>query len=82
MRVRLTQGLTQGPSGNQAQFRHLDSSGAESIADSIVLLREENDRLRSMAVSLSMETEEIRRSLSPAARLVVPCHLKEFLGLS
>ncbi len=76
MRVRLTQGLTQDPSGNQAQFQHLDLSSAEDIADSIVLLRQENDRLRKMAASLSMETERIRRSLSPAASLVVPSPLK------
>jgi uncharacterized small protein (DUF1192 family) len=79
MRVR----LTQGPSGNQAQNQHLDLSSAENIADSIALLREENDRLRKMAASLSMETEDIRRSLSPpAASLVAASHLKSFLGLS
>jgi hypothetical protein len=79
MRVRLTQGLTQGPSGNRAQTQHLDLCSAENIADSIVLLREENDRLRNMAASLRMETEEIRRSLSPAANLAAPSHLKAFL---
>lgn len=78
MRVR----LTQGPSGDQAQIQHLDLSSAENIADSIALLREENDRLRKMAVSLSMETEDIRRSLSPAANLVAASHPKAFLGLS
>jgi 2-keto-3-deoxy-L-rhamnonate aldolase RhmA len=78
MRVR----LTQGPSDNQAQIQHLDLSSAEDIADSIALLREENDRLRKMAASLSMETEDIRRSLSPAASLVATPHLKAFIGLS
>ena len=81
MRVILTQGLTQGPPGNQVQTQHLGLSSAENIADSIVLLREENDRLRNMAASLRMETEEIRRSLSPAASLVPASHLKAFLGL-
>jgi hypothetical protein len=79
MRVRLTKGLTQGPSGNQAQFQLLDLGSAENIADSIVSLREENDRLRSMAASLRMEIEEIQHSLSPAARLVAPSHLKASL---
>jgi hypothetical protein len=78
MRVR----LTQGPSGSQAQIQHLDLSSAEDIADSIALLREENDRLRKMAASLSVETEDIRRSLSPTASLVVVPHQKAFLGLS
>jgi hypothetical protein len=82
MRVILTQGLTQGPSGNPAQTQHLDSSSADNIADSILLLREENDRLRNMAASLRRETEEMRRSLSPAARLVAPSHLKAFLESS
>jgi hypothetical protein len=82
MRVRLTQGLTQGPSGNQAQTQLVDLSSAENIADSIVLLREENDRLRNMAAALRKETEEIRRSLSPAASLVAPSHLKAFLESS
>ena len=36
---------------------------AENIADSILLLRNENDRLRKMAASLSMEAENIRRFL-------------------
>lgn len=76
MRVR----LTQGPSGNQAQIHHLDLSSTESIADSIALLREENDMLRKMAASLSAETEDIRRSLSPAASLVTAS--QAFLGLS
>jgi hypothetical protein len=76
MRVR----LTQGPSGNQAQIQHLDLSSAEDIADTIALLREENDRLRKMAASLSIETEDIRRSLSPAASLVAAS--QAFLGLS
>jgi hypothetical protein len=74
--------LTQDPSGNQAQFQHLDLGSGENIAFSIALLREENDRLRKMAASLSTETEEIRRSLSPAASPVATSHLKAFLGLS
>jgi hypothetical protein len=37
----------------------------DSIADSIILLKDENDRLRKMAASLSVEAEDIRRSLSP-----------------
>lgn len=78
MRVR----LTQGPSDNQAQIQHLDVSNTENIVDSIALLREENDRLRQMAASLSIETEDIRRSLSPAASLVAASHPKAFLGLS
>jgi hypothetical protein len=78
MRVR----FTQGPFDNQAQIQHLDLSSTENIAASIALLREENDRLREMAASLGMETEEIRRSLSPAASLVAASHLKAFLGLS
>jgi hypothetical protein len=39
---------------------------AESIADSITLLRDENDRLRKMAAMLSGEADSIRQSLSPA----------------
>jgi hypothetical protein len=45
---------------------HLDSGSVESIADSILLLKDENDRLRKIAESLSVETENIQRSLSPA----------------
>lgn len=79
MRVRLTQGA----SDDQAQVQHLDlSSSAEDIADSIALLREENDRLRKMADSLSIETEDIRRSLSPAASMMAESHPKAFIGLS
>ena len=37
----------------------------DGIADSIILLKDENDRLRKMAASLSVEAEDIRRSLSP-----------------
>jgi hypothetical protein len=37
----------------------------ENLADSIVLLRDENDRLRKMAASLNVEAENIRQSLSP-----------------
>jgi hypothetical protein len=64
--------FTQRPSDFPPQFQHPDLSSvenvpdsAESIADSIMLLRDENDRLRKMAASLSMEAENIRRSLSP-----------------
>jgi len=78
MRVR----LTQGPSGNQAQIPHLDFSSAESVADSIASLREENDRLRKMAESLSTEIEDIQRSLAPAASLAAASPQKSFLGLS
>ena len=77
MRVR----LTQGPSGDQAQTQHLDLSSAENIADSIALLREENDKLRKMAASLSMEIEDIQHSLAPAPSLVAAAP-KAFLGLS
>lgn len=78
MRVR----LTQGPSDNQAQTHHLDLNSAETIADSIALLREENDRLRKIAASLSIEIEDIRHSPAPAASLVVTTHPKAYLGLS
>lgn len=78
MRVR----LTQGPSGNQSQVQHLDLSSAENVADSIALLREENDRLRKMAESLSTEIEDIQRSLAPTASLVAAFPQKSFLGLS
>jgi uncharacterized small protein (DUF1192 family) len=54
------------PSDCQPQIRHLDLSSVENIADSIALLRDENDRLRRMAALLSAETEYIRRSLSPS----------------
>ena len=54
------------------QIQHADLSSVEdipdsvdSIADSIILLKNENDRLRKMAASLSVEAEDIRRSLSP-----------------
>jgi uncharacterized small protein (DUF1192 family) len=52
------------PSDCQPQVRHLDLSSVENIADSIALLRDENDRLRRMVALLSAETEYIRRSLS------------------
>ena len=78
MRVR----LTQGPAGNEAQIQHLDLSSAENIADSIALLQEENDRLRKIAASLIVETEDIRSSLSPAVSLVTTSPPKAFLGLS
>jgi hypothetical protein len=45
------------------QIQHRDLRGAENITDSILLLRNENDRLREMAASLSMEAENIRRFL-------------------
>jgi len=47
------------------QVQHLDSCSVENIADSIVLLRNENDRLRKIAESLSVETQNIERSMSP-----------------
>lgn len=54
------------------QIPHPDLSSVEdipdsvdSIADSIILLKDENDRLRKMAASLSVEAEDMRRSLSP-----------------
>jgi hypothetical protein len=56
--------LTQRPSDYQPQIQRPDLSSAKNIADSIALLRDENERLRKMAASLSMETEDIRRSLS------------------
>lgn len=43
----------------------------DSIADSITLLKDENDRLRKMAASLSVEAEDIRRSLSPAKSTIL-----------
>ncbi|RZN35167.1 hypothetical protein CWO90_04325 [Bradyrhizobium sp. Leo121] len=52
------------PSDCQPQIQHLDLSSAENMADSIALLRDENDRLRRMVALLSAETEYIRRSLS------------------
>ncbi len=58
--------FTQRPSDYPPQIRHLDLSDAEDIADSIALLRDENDKLRKIAASLSVETENIRRSLAPA----------------
>lgn len=55
------------------RIQHLDlgriedvSDSVDSIADSIFLLKVENDRLRKMAASLSVEAEDMRRSLSPA----------------
>jgi hypothetical protein len=59
--------FTQRPSDYPPKIQHLDSSrvenvsdSPESIADSILLLRDENDRLRKMAASLSVEAENIR----------------------
>ncbi|EAQ37378.1 hypothetical protein NB311A_03684 [Nitrobacter sp. Nb-311A] len=64
--------FTQHPSDYLPRIQHPDLSrvedvpdSADSIADSIILLKDENDRLRKMAVSLSVEAEDIRRSLSP-----------------
>lgn len=64
--------FTQHPSDYLPQIQHADSSSGEdvpdsvdSIADSITLLKNENDRLRKMAASLSVEADDIRRSLSP-----------------
>ena len=50
----------------ETQIRPLDLSSVENIADSIALLRDENDRLRRMAALLSDQTEYMRRSLLPA----------------
>ncbi len=68
MRLKSTQRFFNYP----PQIQHPDSCGAgkisgsvESIADSIILLRNENDSLRKMAASLSIEADNIRRSLSP-----------------
>jgi len=73
--------LTPRPSDHQPQTEHLDLNSAETIEDSIALLRDENDRLRKMAASLSMETEDIRRTLSPAESTAwwPSSHLKAFL---
>jgi uncharacterized small protein (DUF1192 family) len=49
----------------ESQIRPLDLSSVENIADSIALLRDENDRLRRMAALLSAQTEHMRRSLLP-----------------
>jgi uncharacterized small protein (DUF1192 family) len=49
----------------ETQIRPLDLSSVENIADSIALLRDENDRLRRMAALLSAQTEYMRRSLLP-----------------
>jgi hypothetical protein len=64
--------FTQHPSDHPPQIQYLDLNSGEdvpdsvdSIADSILLLKKENDRLRKMAASLSGEAEDIRRSLSP-----------------
>jgi hypothetical protein len=64
--------FTQHPSDYRPQIQRPDLSSVEdvpdsvdSIADSIILLKDENDRLRKMAASLSVEAEDIRRSLSP-----------------
>jgi hypothetical protein len=55
------------PSDFQSQGRHLDLGSVENIADSIALLKDENERLRRMVALLSAETEYIRRSLSSSA---------------
>ncbi|GAB1715484.1 MAG: hypothetical protein NTAFB05_05260 [Nitrobacter sp.] len=63
--------LTQRSSNELPQIPHLDLDSvnavdtAESIADTITLLRDENDRLRKMAAMLSVEADGIRQSLSP-----------------
>jgi hypothetical protein len=64
--------LTQRSSDYLPRIPHPDLSSvdnpvdtAESIADSITLLRDENDRLRKMAAMLSVEADSIRQSLSP-----------------
>jgi hypothetical protein len=49
----------------ETKVRPLDLSSLENIADSIALLRNENDRLRRMAALLSAQTEYMRRSLLP-----------------
>lgn len=68
MRLKLTQGSSDYPP--QISYPDLGSvdnsvDTAESIADSITLLRNENDRLRKMAAMLSVEADSIRQSLSP-----------------
>ena len=70
--------FTQHPSDYLPQIQHADLSDIEdapdsvdSIADSITLLKDENDRLRKMAASLSGEAEDIRRSLSPAKSTIL-----------
>ena len=64
--------LEQRPSAYPPQIQHQDLSNVEdspdtveNLADSIVLLRDENDRSRKMAASLNVEAENIRQSLSP-----------------
>jgi hypothetical protein len=49
----------------EAQIRPLDLSSIEDIAESIALLRVENDKLRRLAVLLSVQTESMRLSLLP-----------------
>jgi hypothetical protein len=51
---------------SELELRRQDLSCADSIAEVIALLRDENDRLRQMAELLSAETEYMRRSRSPA----------------
>jgi hypothetical protein len=55
----------QSPFDFETQIRPLDLSTVENIADSIALLRDENDRLRRMAALLNAQTEHMRRSLLP-----------------
>lgn len=71
--------LTQPPSDYSPQIPLQDWSSfkklpdtAESIVDSIMLLRDENDRLRRMAASLSVEAEDIRQSLSSTKSIGLP----------
>jgi hypothetical protein len=56
----------QSPFEFETKVRPLDLSSVENIADSIALLRDENDKLRCMAALLSAQTEYMRRSLAPA----------------
>jgi hypothetical protein len=55
----------QPPFDFETQIRPLDLSSVENIADSIALLRDENDKLRRMAALLNAQTEYMRRSLLP-----------------
>jgi hypothetical protein len=49
----------------ETQIRPLDLSSIEDIAESIALLMVENDKLRRLAVLLSVQTESMRLSLLP-----------------
>jgi hypothetical protein len=68
MRLKLTQPSSDYPPQiSHPDFGSVEDSldSAESIADSITMLRNENDRLRKMAAMLSVEADSIRQSLSP-----------------